>query len=304
MFASRVESLLALLDLERIELNLFRGTSPKSGRDRIFGGQVLAQALVAAGRTAPEDREAHSLHGYFLRPGDPAIPILYEVDLIRDGRSFTTRRVRAVQRGEAIFNMAVSYQVPEPGLEHQVPSDLPREPEGEPYEVAIRREIARHGVVLEADDRRFDLPIEVRTVGGLHFAGASVEPPFTQSWIRAGGQLPGDLRLHQCVLAYASDLTLLVSAVKPHPVGLTTPGFRTASLDHAMWFHRPFRLDQWLLFAQDSPVSARSRGFARGAFYTTDGVLVASCAQEGLLRYRPPQPSAAGLHSAAATEER
>jgi acyl-CoA thioesterase-2 len=188
--------------------------------------------------------------------------------------------------------MAVSYQLPEPGFEHQVASGLPTEPEGEPYEDAIRREIERYGVAIEADDRRFDLPIEVRTVGGLHFAGTAVEPPFTQSWMRARGELPDDPRLHQCVLAYASDLTLLVSAVKPHAVGMTSPGFRSASLDHAMWFHRPFRADRWLLFAQDSPVSARSRGFARGSFYTTDGVLVASCAQEGLLRYRPRGASA------------
>ena len=290
MFATQLEQLLELLDLERIEENLFRGVSPRNGRDRIFGGQVLGQALVAAGRTAPREREAHSLHGYFLRPGEPAIPVLYEVDPIRDGRSFTTRRVRAIQRGEAIFNMSVSYQEPERGFDHQAVHEPTGEPEGEPYEDAIRTEIARHGMVIEADDRRFDLPIEVRTVGGLHFAGAEVEPPFTRTWMRARGRLPDDLRLHQCVLAYASDLTLLVSAVKPHPVGLTTPGFRTASLDHAMWFHRPFRVDEWLLYVQDSPVAARSRGFARGTFYTRDGALVASCAQEGLLRYRPPTP--------------
>jgi acyl-CoA thioesterase-2 len=288
MFATQLEQLLALLDLERIEENLFRGTTPRSGRDRIFGGQVLGQGLVAAGRTAPESREAHSLHGYFLRPGDPKIPILYEVDRIRDGKSFTTRRVRAIQRGEAIFNMAVSYQEPEPGFEHQLEAPAAREPEGEPYEEAIRKEIERHGFVLEADDRRFDLPIDVLTVGGLHFAGAKQEEPVTQSWMRARGTLPDDPRLHQCLLAYASDLTLLISAVKPHPVGMTTPGFRSASLDHAMWFHRPFRFDDWLLYAQESPVSARSRGFARGGFYTREGVLVASCAQEGLLRYRPP----------------
>jgi acyl-CoA thioesterase-2 len=288
MFATQLEQLLQLLDLERIEENLFRGVSPKSGRDRIFGGQVLGQALVAAGRTAPGAREAHSLHAYFLRPGEPAIPILYEVDRIRDGRSFTTRRVRAIQRGEAIFNMAVSYQEPEVGLEHQAVSETPGAPEGETYEDAIRREIARHGLVLEADDRRFDLPIEVRTADGLHLAGSVAEPPFTRSWMRARGELPDDLRLHQCVLAYASDLTLLISAVKPHPIGMTTPGFRTASLDHAMWFHRPFRFDDWLLYVQESPVAAHARGFARGSFYTRDGSLVASCAQEGLMRYRPP----------------
>jgi acyl-CoA thioesterase II len=288
MFATQLEQLLGLLDLERIEENLFRGTSPQNGRDRIFGGQVLAQGLVAAGRTAPTEREAHSLHGYFLRPGDPKLPILYEVDRIRDGRSFTTRRVRAIQRGEAILNMAVSYQQPEEGLEHQLPTDASLEPAGEPYEEAIRREIARHGVVLEADDRRFDLPLEVRSVGGMHFAGSAVEPPVMQTWMRSRDPLPDDLRLHQCLLAYASDLTLLVSAVKPHPIGMTSPGFRTASLDHAMWFHRPFRLDDWLLYAQESPISTRSRGFARGSFYTRSGELVASCAQEGLLRYRPP----------------
>src|SRR5262245_33310546 len=292
MFATQLEQLLTLLDLERIEENLFRGVSPQNGRDRIFGGQVLAQGLVASGRTAPTEREAHSLHGYFLRPGDPKIPILYEVDRIRDGRSFTTRRVRAIQRGEAIFNMAVSYQVPEDGLEHQLESELPGEPAGEHYEEAIRREIARHGLVLDADDRRFDLPLEVRTVGGLHFAGANIEPPQAQTWMRAKSPLGDDLRLHQCLLAYASDLTLLISAVKPHPIGMTSPGFRTASLDHAMWFHRPLRIDDWLLYVQDSPISARSRGFARGAFYTRAGVLVASCAQEGLLRYRKPAQAA------------
>jgi acyl-CoA thioesterase-2 len=290
MFATQLEQLLSLLDLERIEENLFRGVSPQNGRDRIFGGQVLAQGLVAAGRTAPLDREAHSLHGYFLRPGDPKLPILYEVDRIRDGRSFTTRRVRAIQRGEAILNMAVSYQRPDEGFEHQLESELPGEPAGEHYEEAIRREIARHGMTLEADDRRFDLPLEVRTVGGLHFAGAAVEAPRMQTWMRTRSPVGDDLRLHQCLLAYASDLTLLISAVKPHPVGMTTPGFRTASLDHAMWFHRPFRIDDWLLYLQDSPISARSRGFARGAFYTRKGELVASCAQEGVLRYRPPQP--------------
>ena len=293
MFATQIHQLLELLDLERIEMNLFRGVSPQNGRDRIFGGQVLAQALVAAGHTAPEDREAHSLHGYFLRPGDPKIPILFEVDRIRDGRSFTTRLVRAVQRGEAIFNMSVQYQLPEPGLEHQVPSELPRELSGEPYEAVVRREITRHGLEIEADDRRFDLPIEVRIVGGMHLSGAQPEPPYTQTWVRARGELGDDMRLHQCVLAYASDLTLLIAAVKPHAVGMMTAGFRTASLDHAMWFHRPFRADRWLLYAQESPVSARSRGFARGSFYTTDGVLVASCAQEGLLRYRPTGQAAA-----------
>jgi acyl-CoA thioesterase II len=288
MFANELDLLLRYLDLERIEVNLFRARSPVGRRDRIFGGQVLAQGLVAAGRTV-EGRTAHSLHAYFLRPGDPNTPILFEVDRIRDGRSFTTRRVVAVQRGQAIFNMAVSYHVEEQGLEHQIDLAVPAEPEGEVYEVAIRREIERHGVAIDQDDRRFDLPIEVRTEGGLHFSDEGVLPPEMRTWIKAKGRLPDDdATLHQAVLAYASDLTVMISAVRPHPVGLTSPGFRSASLDHAMWFHRPFRADEWLYFVQESPVSARARGFGRGSFYTRDGLLVASCAQEGLMRYAPP----------------
>ena len=298
MFANELAQLLEFLDLERIEVNLFRAHSPAARRDRIFGGQVLAQGLVAAGRTV-EGRDAHSLHAYFLRPGDPKTPILFEVDRIRDGRSFTTRRVVAVQQGQAIFNMAVSYHVDETTalgegaqLEHQIDVPVPPEPEGEVYEEAIRREIARHGIAIEQDDRRFDLPIEVRTEGGLHFADERVLPPEMRTWVRVKGRLPdaegGGALLHQAVLAYASDLTVMVSAIRPHPIGLTTAGFRTASLDHAMWFHRPFRADAWLYFVQESPVSARARGFGRGSFYTRDGALVASCAQEGLMRYRPP----------------
>ena len=286
MFANELAQLLSYLDLERIEVNLFRGLSPQGRRDRIFGGQVLAQAMVAAGRTV-EGRSAHSLHGYFLRPGDPNVPILFEVSRIRDGRSFTTRTVVAVQHGEAIFNLSISYQVEEKGLEHQIHADIGGPPEGEVYEEAIRREIERHGVAIEKDDRRFDLPIEIRTEGGLHFDDAGVHPPRLRCWMRAKGRLPDDPSLHQCVLAYASDFTIGVSAVRPHPVGLVTAGFRTASLDHAMWFHRAFRADEWLLFEQDSPVSAHARGFGRGTFYTRDGVLVASCVQESLIRYRP-----------------
>lgn len=286
MFGQQLEQLIELLDLETLEENWFRGTSPRSGRDRIFGGQVMAQALVAANRTV-EARTAHSFHGYFLRPGDPETPILYEVDRLRDGRSFTTRRVVAIQKGEAIFNLSASFHVEEEGLSHQLEHPTPREPEGSFYEDDIRKEIERHGGALERDDRRFELPIELRTVGGLHLFDDAVHPPRTRTWLRAKGTLPDDEGLHQAVLAYASDFTLLVSAVNPHPIGMTQRGFRTASLDHTMWFHRPFRSDEWLLFDQESPVSDRSRGFARGAFYTREGVLVASCNQEGLLRYRP-----------------
>jgi acyl-CoA thioesterase-2 len=295
MFANELAQLLSYLDLERIEVNLFRGRSPVGRRDRIFGGQVLAQAMVAAGRTV-EGRAAHSLHGYFLRPGDPKVPILFEVARIRDGRSFTTRTVVAIQHGEAIFNLSISYQVEEKGFEHQI--DLPAggPPGGETYEEAIRREIERHGMAIDRDDRRFDLPIEIRTEGGLQFDDAAVHPPRLRCWMRAKGRLPDDLALHQCVLAYASDFTIGVSAVRPHPIGLSSSGFRTASLDHAMWFHRAFRADEWLVFDQESPVSAHARGFGRGAFYTREGVLVASCVQESLIRYRPPaghEPEAA-----------
>ena len=285
MMGLDVERLLDLLDLENLEVNLFRGGSPRDGRDRIFGGQVLAQALVAARRTV-EERLAHSLHGYFLRPGDPKRPILYEVDRIRDGRSFTTRRVVAIQRGEAIFNMSVSFQSDEEGFEHQREQPDSLEPEGELYEGVIRREVARH-VEVERDDRRFELPIEVRNEGGLHLFDESQRPPHLRTWLRAKSDLGDDPGTHQCVLAYASDLTLLVPAVQPHPVGMRSRGFRSASLDHAMWFHRPFRADAWLLYVQESPVAARSRGFARGEIYDAHGLLVASCAQEGLLRFQP-----------------
>jgi len=286
---SRLDDLLALLDLEGIERNLFRGVSPSDGRDRIFGGQVLAQGLVAAGRTVEEPdsgRSAHSLHAYFLRPGDPRIPILFEVDRIRDGRSFTTRRVVAIQRGQAIFNMAVSFQVDEEGLEHQIDApDLPG-PEGLLYEEELRRAIAASGRDVEHDDRRFELPIEIRTLGGLGLFSADVKPPYTHCWIRAKGTLPDDPLLHKAVLAYASDFTLLMSTLHSHPVAMTSAQVQTASLDHAMWFHRPFRMDEWLLYTQESPVSARARGLARGLIYAVGGRLVASCVQEGLLRLR------------------
>ena len=286
MIGTQLAQVLELLDLETLELNWFRGTSPQTGRDRIFGGQVMAQALVAAYRTV-EGRTAHSFHSYFIRRGNPTVPIVFQVDRIRDGRSYATRRVVAIQRGEAIFHFEASFCVAEEGLSHQVPAEVPGEVEGPPYEDEIRAEVARYAPAIEHDDRRFDLPIELRTIGGLHLFDRTVRPPRTRSWLRAKGTLPDDPGLHQALLAYASDFTLLVSAVLPHPVGMSQPGFRSASLDHAMWFHRPFRIDEWLYYDQDSPITDRARGFARGAFYTRSGELVASCAQEGMLRYQP-----------------
>jgi len=285
VIGTQLSQVLELLDLETLELNWFRGISPRTGRDRIFGGQVMAQALVAAYRTV-EHRTAHSFHSYFIRPGDPNTPIVFQVDRIRDGRSYTTRRVVAIQRGEAIFHFEASFCIEEQGLSHQIANEVPDEVEGPPYEDEIRAEIERHAPAIEHDDRRFDLPIELRTIGGLHLFDRAVRPPRTRTWLRAKGALPDDPGLHQALLAYASDFTLLVSAVLPHPVGMSQPGFRSASLDHAMWFHRPFRVDDWLFYDQDSPVSDRARGFARGAFYTRSGELVASCAQEGMLRYQ------------------
>jgi acyl-CoA thioesterase-2 len=287
VLGTQLEQVLELLDLETLERNLFRGTSPRTGRDRIFGGQVMAQALIAAYRTV-EGRSAHSFHGYFIRPGDPATPIVFQVDRIRDGQSYTTRRVIAIQHGEAIFHFEASFCVEEEGLSHQLPAEVPSEVEGSLYEDEIRAELERHAPAIERDDRRFDLPIELRSIGGLHLFDRSARSPRTRTWLRAKGALPDDPWLHQALLAYASDFTLLVSAVLPHPVGMSQPGFRSASLDHAMWFHRPFRVDDWLFYDQESPISDRARGFARGAFYTRAGELVASCTQEGMLRYRPP----------------
>jgi acyl-CoA thioesterase II len=281
-----LQRLLEILDLERIEVNLFRGQNPHDSRRRLFGGQVLAQGLVAALRTV-EGRLAHSLHAYFLRPGDPKVPTVFEVDRVRDGGTFSTRLVKAIQHGEAILNMSVSFQVESEGLEHQIdkPPEL-SEPEGVLYEEEMRSGVESLGFAPPEGDLLFHPPVEIRTIGGLRMFEAKSRPPHTNSWVRTKGTLPDDPAIHQCVLAYASDMTLLSNAVNAHPVALTSPGFQSASLDHAMWFHRPFRLDDWLLYVQESPVSARRRGFCRGTFFTRDGRLVASCAQEGVIRVR------------------
>lgn len=284
-----LQRLLEILDLERIEVNLFRGINPQDSRRRLFGGQVLAQALVAAARTV-EGRHAHSLHAYFLRPGDPRVPTIFEVDRVRDGGTFTTRLVKAIQHGEAILHMSVSFQIDCEGLEHQIEKPTERtEPDGVLYEEEIRSGAESLGFAPPEGDLLFHPPVEIRTVGGLRMFDTQPRPPHTDSWVRAKGRLPDDPAIHQCVLAYASDMTLLSNALNAHPVAVTSPGFQSASLDHAMWFHRPFRADDWLLYVQDSPVSARTRGFCRGTFFTRDGVLVASCAQEGLIRARPPR---------------
>jgi acyl-CoA thioesterase II len=280
-----LDELVSLLDLEELEVNIFRGRSPKEDRQRVFGGQVAGQALVAAGRTV-EQSVVHSLHAYFLRPGDPKIPILYEVDRIRDGKSFTTRRVVAIQHGAAIFHLSASFQRPEQGLEHQIPMPETPDPEELP---AGKGRFAKAPPDLPEEMRKWlqrPRPIEIRPVEPMEYFRPEKRPPHQRVWIRADGKLPDDLMLHQCVVAYASDMTLLDTATLPHAISWFDPRFQMASLDHAMWFHRPFRADEWLLYAQESPSASGARGFTQGRLFTRDGSLVVSVVQEGLIRMR------------------
>jgi acyl-CoA thioesterase-2 len=279
-----VNELIELLDLEEIEKNHYRATSPNEGWQRVYGGQVIGQALVAASRTVPEDRRAHSLHGYFLRPGDTSIPILYTVDRIRDGRSFTTRRVVAVQHGKAIFNMSISFQVDETGFDHQLPMPEAPPPERLQDEHELRQEWIKQLPEEFADSFGSERPIEMRPVDPIDMFHPEKRPPHQMCWMKARDPLPDDPRLHQCVLAYLSDWSLLDTATLPHAVSFTQSNMQVASLDHAMWFHRPFRADEWLLYVQDSPSASGSRGLNRGLIYDRQGILVASAAQEGLIR--------------------
>ena len=281
-----LKDLLVQLDLERLEENLFRGDSRDIGGRSVFGGQVLGQALMAAGRTV-EDRRCHSIHGYFLRPGDMEAPIVYEVDRIRDGRSFTTRRVVAIQHGRAIFNLSASFQVVEDGVEHQsrMP-DLPG-PDGLMSETELRREVAHRVPEKVRDVFTRERAIEIRPVEPIDLFEPAKHPPRKHCWIRARGSLPDDFALHQCMLAYASDFTLLSTAARPHGLSFLQRHVQAASLDHAMWFHREFRMDDWLLYVQDSPSASNGRGFNRGSLYTRDSRLIASVAQEGLILIHP-----------------
>jgi len=284
-----IQDVLDLLDLEKIEENIFRGLSPKDRMQRVFGGQVLGQALVAALRTV-EGRVCHSFHAYFLRAGDPKVPILYEVDRSRDGASFTARRVVAIQHGRQIFNMAASFQVPERGYEHQF--DMPKVPP--PEELASESELRLKDIdqIPEAarDWVTRPQPIEMRPVAWRGFSDRGKHPPFDDIWLRATGPVPDDVGTQQAVLAYASDMSLLDTALLPHGINWHSP-IQMASLDHAMWFHRAFRVDDWLLYAQDSPSASGARGFNRGAVYSRDGKLVASVVQEGLMRPRQEKKS-------------
>ena len=285
---SAVQELLAILDLEPIEVNLFRGRSPQVGWQRVFGGQVIGQALVAACRTVDKitDRPPHSLHAYFLLAGDPKVPIIYEVDRIRDGRSFTTRRVVAIQHGQAIFAMSVSFHGTESGLNHQ--AEMPKVPGPEllPSDAEIRQRVLP---MMPDPVRRYferERPIELRVVEFERYLGKKFPEGRLNVWIRTTGSLPDAAAIHQCVLAYASDMMLLDAALIPHGRTVFEKTIMAASLDHALWFHRPFKADEWLLYAQDSPNAGGARGFARGLIFARDGTLVASVAQEGLLRER------------------
>jgi acyl-CoA thioesterase-2 len=280
------DSLMSILDLEPLERNLFRGRSPKIGWQRVFGGQVIGQALYAACKTV-ENRQPHSLHAYFLLPGDPAIPIIYEVERLRDGRSFTTRRVLAIQKGEAIFSMSASFQVDEPGYEHQMPMpDVPM-PEELPDREEMKTRILPHMPPVVRAYYQRERPIEIRPVELERYAtGEKMEPRFNV-WIKAMQPLPDEPAIHQSVLAYASDLMLLDSSLIAHGKTVFDANIQGASLDHALWFHRPFRADEWLLYAQDSPSTSGARGFSRGLVFDRQGRLVASVAQEGLIRPRP-----------------
>ncbi len=279
-------SLISILDLEPLEENLFRGRSPADGWQRVFGGQVLGQALVAAGRTVETDRAAHSLHGYFLIGGDPERPIIYEVERTRDGGSFSTRRVKAIQHGQIIFAMSVSFHKPEEAFEHH--ARMPDVPPPEKLASAndlISRFIDQLPESM-ANYWRRERPIEMKPVDVGRYLSRQPAEPVQHIWIRSNGALPDDPRLHQCVLAYASDFTLLDTALIAHGRLLFDRDIQLASLDHAMWIHRPFRADDWLLYAQDSPSTHSARGLCRGSFFSREGCLVASVAQEGLIRKR------------------
>jgi acyl-CoA thioesterase-2 len=282
--------LLALLDLEPLEHNIYRGRNRDVGTRRIFGGQVLAQALVAAQRTVDPDRPVHSMHGYFILAGDLSVPVVYFVDRLRDGGSFTTRRVTAIQHGQAIFNLSASFHRREPGLSHHVEMPDVPPPESLKGELDIIRERADEIPLRLRPVMTQERPLDFRPVEGEDPFETIVRPPRRALWVRTEGALDDDPLHHRAVLAYASDYGLIVTALRPHGRSVRDPRMMVASLDHSLWFHRDFRVDEWLLYVVDAPVSAGGRGFARGTYFTRDGELVASVAQEGLIRVRRDEP--------------
>ena len=280
------DALLTLLDLEPLEVNIYRGTNRDLGTGRVFGGQVFAQALVAARRTVEGPREAHSVHGYFILPGDLAAPIVYFVDRLRDGNSFTTRRVTAIQHGHAIFNLSASFHKTEDGLTHQNVMPEVLAPESLSPELDLIREMAERIPESLRPVLTQDRPLDFRPVAPADPFRPEVRSPVRHVWFRAIATLPDDPLIHQAVLAYASDYGLLPTALQPHGLSFRSRGLQMASLDHSLWMHRPFRADEWLLYATDSPAAAGARAFVRGSIYTRSGALVASVAQEGLIRMR------------------
>jgi len=283
-----LEELLKLLKLEKIEENIFRGQSQDLGFGNVFGGQVLGQALSAASQTVPAERRAHSLHAYFMRPGDATKPIVYNVDCIRDGRSFTTRRVVAVQKGRAIFNLAASFQIDEPGFDHQDEAPHVAGPDGLENELEAARRLSDK---LPPGLREMILcrkPIEIRHVNPVNPFHPEKKPPVKYVWFKTIDKMPDDPAAHQYLLAYASDFNLMGTTLYPHGQTYWQSVMQVASLDHAMWIHREFRMDEWLLYAMESPNAFKARGLAIGRIFTRDGKLVATVGQEGLIRYRGP----------------
>lgn len=283
-FMSAMDELVSVLTLDPVEVNMFLGYTPKEERQRIFGGQVVAQALIAAYKTVDDGRVCHSLQCYFIRPGDPARPVLYQVERSRDGKSFTTRRVIAIQKGEQIFNMACSFQEPEIGFDHQ--NEMPEAPPPDTLSDDRARLLAEFADMPEvAKNWSHESPIEMRPVSPLSLRNPKPLPARNLVWFRARGDLGDDIAINQALLAYASDYSLLGTAMRPHGVTWIS-GVQTASLDHILWFHRPTNFSRWHLYVQDSPSASGARGFNVGAIYREDGALVASAAQEGLIRKR------------------
>ena len=281
-----LKNLLTLLNLEKIEEGLFRGQSEDLGLRQVFGGQVVGQALYAAKETVPEERLVHSFHSYFLRPGDSQKPIIYDVEVLRDGNSFSARRVAAIQNGKPIFYMTASFQAPEDGFEHQKTMPDAPSPDELKSETEIARSVAHLLPPLLKEKFIKDRPLEVRPVEFHNPLKGHVAPPARQVWIRANGELQDDLRVHQYLLGYASDLNFLPVALQPYGIGFLEKGIQIATIDHSMWFHRPFNINEWLLYNVESTSASGARGFVRGEFYTQDGVLVASTVQEGVMRNR------------------